>query len=259
MTNRSGHYDIARPRAFGGDITATTSAQEFPLGTIREYYENLYVYCKAGAVALSPGLIAVTPAITSLPEVEDTVTVAHAAGTKDVTITAGGTYTEDQYRDGYLWVDEGTGIGECHRIATHPAVASGSTFTVTLAEPLVTAWSTSDTDVSMSVSPYRGVLVAPTDSQSHAVCVPQWAVTASYYFWGLVRGYGAIKIDIGTGGLELDEKAIVQSTNHAGQGLIDDSPASQTANTTGMQIIGYNIIEKDLTNDKAWLCYIDLL
>ena len=253
--------EYGRPKFFGHDINHTSATQEFPLGTIREYYENLYIYCKAGAVNLSPALICVTPT-TDAVEVEDTATVAHAIGSKQVTVTANADWTQDQFRDGYLWVDSGTGIGECYRIASHPAIANTATGTITLCEPLVTAWSTSDTDISMMVSPYRGVLVAPTAThgEEHAVCVPQWAVTANYYFWGLGRGYGTVKIDANgqTVGEDLDDKMLTVSGNHAGQGLVA-TPAENAVPPLGQQIIGYTVGSLDYTDNYAYLCKIDLL
>lgn len=255
------HFERNAPTIFKGDITRHTAAQEYPLGTPRQYYENTYVYCKAGAVALSPALICVTPSIEAM-EVEDTATVAHAIGTRDVTVTADADWTEDQFRDGYLWADSGTAIGECHRIATHPAIASSATGTITLAEPLVEAWSTTDTDISMCVSPYRGVLVAPTTAvgEQHAVCVPQWAVDANYYFWGLAKGFGAIKIDVAgaTVGEDLDDKMLTVSGNHAGQGLIA-TPAEATVPPLGQQIIGYTVGAFDHTDNYCYLCKINLL
>ncbi len=232
---------------------AHTSDQRHPLGTVAYTPDGRkFRYAKAGTSALSPALF--NTYITT-PTHEDTVTIAHAAGTQTVTVTASGVSASD-FKDGYLVVSAGTGIGEVYKIKSNTASDSSSKITITFypGDELVTAWDTSDTDVDVFPNPYNGLVVCPTDAQQHAVGVALTTIDASYYFWAQTQGPCPIKMDNASaaGGLELDEKWVMQSTNHAGQGLITASPSASTIDT-GKQICGYVIQEADITNDECTL------
>lgn len=250
-----------RPRKKAGflqPLYAESSAQKERLGTVRELEDGrTFVYCKNGAVALAAGAIC-CPGFTSGMN-EQTVTVAHAIGTKQVTITdSGSATTANAYKDGTLVVTAGTGIGQSYKIEGNEAATAGATFTVQLADGLATAWSTSDTDVTLYQNKYSGVLVNPTDGQQMPVCVPQRIVTASYYFWGQVLGDGAMLIDVAgaAAGLELDEKLINPSLNHAGFGYIDGTPDANAVLAGYRHIVGYIIDEADITDNEAVLVNI---
>jgi hypothetical protein len=190
---------------------------------------------------------------------EQTVTVAHAAGTKSVTITDSGAGTDaDAYKDGRLVVTAGGGIGESYGIIGNTAAGAGATFTVELATPLATAWVTATTDVTLYKNKYGGVIANPTDGQQLPVCVAQRTVTAAYYFWGQVLGDGAMLIDVAgaAAGLELDEKIINPSLNHAGFGYIDGTPDAAAVLAGYRHILGYIIDEADITDNEAVLVNI---
>ena len=242
---------IGSPYCWGDNLSDISATKKYPLGTIRTTINgDEYVYVKAGAVNLAAGC-AVTYITT--PTAEDTVTVAHAIGTTVVTVTDASS-TEDAFEDGYLIVDEGTAVGECYRIKSN-AASNGTTVAHTLYEGLRTAWSTSDTDVSVYPNPYNAVVVCPTDAQQKAVGVPQWPITAAYYGWILKRGYGSLIFDVdAASGTEVDEKCIIQSTGTAGYGQLLVTPA----NFPGKHILGWLVDEADISNAKAALAFIDL-
>jgi hypothetical protein len=219
---------------------------------------RIWAYSKAGAVALTPGLFCtfITTAVN-----EQTVTVAHAAGTTEVTVTAAGA-TADQFKDGYLMVSAGAGAGEVYRIRSNTAaVANLTTITLWDNDGLVTAWNTGTTDVNVYPNPYNGVIVCPTDGQQHAVCLPQGPVAIGGFFWGLVKGPGSFMVDnaAAAAGLELDEKIILQSLNHAGQGFIDTAPDATKILAAHRQKLGYLMEELDTTDNEMALGMIDLL
>ncbi len=235
-----------------------TSDQRKALGTLGVLPDGrMYRYCSAGASALSPGLF---NTVITIPTPNQTVTIAHAIGTTTVT-TAGSGMSADDFKDGYLMVSAGTGAGEVYRIVSSTA-SSGTLMTVTFEtdDGLVTAWATSDTDTQAFVSPYKSLVVNVADAQQAPVCVANFLVTTLYYFWGQVKGLCPLKIDIngGTGGLELDEKAIVASHNHAGQALIVASPAGTVA-YWGKPVLGRLVRELDVVDNEMELAFIDLL
>lgn len=250
-----------RPRKKSGylqPLYAESSSQKERLGTIRELEDGrTFVYCKNGAVALAAGAVCASVITSGMNE--QTVTVAHAIGTKQVTITDSGSGTAaNAYKDGMLVVTAGTGIGQSYKIAGNEAASASATFTVQLADGLQTAWSTSDTDVTLYKNRYNGVVVNPTDGQQIPACVPQRIVTANYYFWGQVLGDGAMLIDVAgaAAGLELDEKIINPSLNHAGYGYVDGTPDAAAVLAGYRHVLGYLIDEADITDNEAVLVQI---
>lgn len=237
-----------------------SSTQTHPLGTMgRTPDGRLFAYCKAGSSALSPGLF---NTYLTTPTNEQTVTVAHPVGTHKLTITAA-SIAADDFKDGYLVVAAGEGIGEMYRIKSNTATGdpSAGLIYVQLYEDdgLKTLWSTTTTDVDLYKNPYGGLVVNPVDGQQKPVSVALFTVTANYYFWGLVKGLCSIQLDVNAAaGLEIDEKVIEASVTHAGFGLIPESPASQTANVFGKHLLGHIVREGDCTDNEAQLCYIDL-
>ena len=182
------------PRVVGQSIMEESSTQKHRLGTRLVIGDRVFRYALAGATNLTAAYVCGMPgALTS----EDTVTVAHAIGTMTVTVTASG-IAANQFAEGYLVVDEGTGAGETYKIKSNTAT-SGGLITCTLYDGLVTAWSTSDTDVTLIGSPYYKIIVVPTDGIIMPVGVPLIAVTAAYYCWIQTWGPCGVKID-GTSG-----------------------------------------------------------
>jgi len=238
-------------------LFSQSSTQKERLGTVRELSDGrTFVYCKDGGSGLSPGTVCASAFTTGMNE--QTVTVAHAIGTKTVTMTDSGAGTSaDAYKDGKLVVTAGTGIGEIYSIKGNTAATAGATFQLKLETGLLTAWSTSDTDITVYANKYNGVDANPTDGQQLPVCVAQRTVTADYYFWGQVLGEGSMLIDCpAAGGLELDEKIINPSLNHAGYGYIDGSPDAAAVLAGFRHILGYYIPEADATDNEAALVQI---
>jgi len=159
---------------------------------------------------------------------EATVTVAHPAGTFDVTITAEGAITANQYTDGYLVVTSATGAGDILRIKEHAACASG-TFTLTLLDPLRLAWDLT-TCVTLRQSPYR--TVALTAAAGAQLIPPAGitldAVTDEYYYWLQTGGPAGVLIDAtGSFGAVVTERYAIVSTNVAGA-VMKPEAAGQT-------------------------------
>ena len=192
------------------------------LGTRLVIGERTFFYCKNGAVALTAGLV--VAAINTLTS-EDTVTVAHGIGTYDVTVTASGIAAND-FAEGWLVVDEGTGVGTTYKIRSNTATVSG-VIVCTLYDPLAVAWATADTDVTLTPSIYNAVVVSPTAGVSLPVGVPLIGVTASYYFWAQTWGPCGVKMDVSDGGgNSIDERVLMPSPDHAGQIIVDDTPTA---------------------------------
>jgi len=171
---------------------------------------RVFRYCQASE-ALTAGRM-----VTSIPTqfVEDTVTVAHPAGTNKVTITASAAIAAGQLADGLLVIDEGTGAGEQYVIKDNPAIANGATGVITLYDGIQTAWAIADTDISMYTSQYR-VQESNTDAIELPVGVPHTSVTDENFFWAQTSGPCGVLID-GAFGNNIAQRSLTLSNGVAG-------------------------------------------
>lgn len=233
------------------DLYEESSSPKHKLGERLVIGDRVFRYMKAGANNLLAGYIVGAP-ITMISE--DTVTVAHGVGENEVTITANG-ITANQFAEGYLVVDEGTGAGETYKIKGNTPTDGNGLIKVQLYDELATAWSTSDTDVTLIPSPYNGVIVCPTDKIILPVGVPLINVTANYYFWGQTWGPAGVKMDVSNGGGNAsDERVVSLSGAIAGAGLLPDTPVA-----FGSAFVGFCMLDSaDHTNGKIEPIYLTI-
>lgn len=215
-------------------ILEESSSKCHPLGTVLRVGPDVYRYCKASE-ALAAGNLATAVADS---DAEDTVTVAHPISTTGVTVTAASAIAANQYEDGKLIVDEGTGAGNTYNVKDHLAISNAETGTINIYDGLKVAWSTSDTDIVLVQSPYV-VQESNADQKETPICVPRIAVTSGYYFWGQTRGLCGVLQDEAEG-------------NAAGQRLL--TIGSSTAGSVesydgaGEAIVGMRLF--DAANDE---------
>ena len=252
---------MSRPRkkaGFSQGIYEQSATQKERLGTVRELDDGrTFVYCLNGAGALAPGTV--LGAVTTAGMTEDTVTVAHAIGTKLVTMTdSGGGTAANAFAGGRLVVNDGAGIGEVYDIVGNTAGGAGLTFQILLETGLATAWAIATTDITVYPNKYNGVVANPADGERLPVGVAQRTVTAAYYFWAQVLGDGSMLLDVAAAaaGLEVDEKIITPSLNHAGFGYIDGTPDAAAVLVAFTHTIGYAILELDQVDNEASLVNI---
>lgn len=155
-----------------------------------------FVYCLSDSSAgLAAGKLGVCAAVTA-NHVNRSLdsTSAVAAGGKVIKVVVGASaVTADQYADGFLVVRDGTGKGQCLRIAGNTSIsAAGGTITVNLADPIAIALSTSDSKVDLT-SPYNGVIASTT--LSRPVGVPLVTLAAGEYGWLQTHGSAAVLSD----------------------------------------------------------------
>lgn len=194
----------------GQGIYEESVNQLYELGTMLDLAGRQFRYAKANE-ALSVGTL-LTAVLDS--DAEDTVTVAHGIGTVDVTVTAASAITANQYKDGFLIVDEGTGAGYTYRIDSHPAIGSAATGTITLKDPLVVAWAIADTDITLWQSPYV-VQESNTDQVECPMGIAPIAVTSAYYFWMQISGFGGTLMDEAFGN-NVAERVVTIGSSTAG-------------------------------------------
>lgn len=244
-----------------------TADKRHPLGTLALLPDGrIYRYVKNSGTALAiSGTFVATGVTTPLNTQTITVDVA-IGGTSvicDATKSAAG-IAADYYEDGSLVITAGCGAGESYRVKSSTARDGTATGTVTATlyddDAITVALETSATDLDIFPNLYNAVIVNPVDAQSAVVGVNPMPISASYYFWAQVKGVCAVKGDAagGTVGTELDEKAMVASATHAGQGLIVASPAATTA-YWGKPVLARLIKEADIDDNEWVFCFLDLL
>ena len=161
------------------------------VGDKKEFEDGrVFRLCKNGSTALVAGkLVQSIVSLTSDDSIE--IATSQSAGDYEVNVTgdASSIHAANTLNGGYLVMSDTTGdIGTFYKIKENVAIASGANGIITLYDPLTTAIVAGTNECSFCVNPYSGVIIDANTAQ--LVGVPLIAVTADYYFWALVEGYG---------------------------------------------------------------------
>ena len=176
-------------------LFSTSSTAQEKLGCPRWTEDGRFFrYAQAGASDLSAGKMGV--AVTATANHINKPVAAAAVGDYSVSLTVGATLVSaDQYKDGFLHINDGTGQGYQYRIESNTACASSGTTVVTLSEPIrVALVASSTTEASLIKSPYDGVTEGTTQ-EALPVGVPLVAVTTLYYYWAQTGGVAICLVD----------------------------------------------------------------
>ena len=116
----------------------------------------------------------------------DLATAALAAGSLTVTTTTSLTVTKNQYKDGYLFVNDNAAQGEVYRVKSNTAVASAAGCEITIDEPdgIRTAFTTG-TQFGLMYPPYKDIKIMDNDGTmtTGPLGVTTIPVTADYFCW----------------------------------------------------------------------------
>lgn len=186
----------ANPVIVDFDPFSTSTAQNHALGTSFNNGEGrAYRYAMAGAADLAAGKVGTAP--TQKTNHHNCTAIASAAGTKNPTFTLGATAAVDsEYDEGYVTVNVTPDVGRVYKVSHMGAIGSGGTATPTLAEPIVTAWTTA-TRVNLVHNAWRKTIEG-TVSTIRPAGVPMTAVTTLNYYWAQSRGVAAVLCDTTT-------------------------------------------------------------
>lgn len=169
-------------------IYNTTEEQEFALGTLFKTNEgDVFRYAKAGGTDLDQGhLTQATVPIANHTDIATGVAVAKGATEFTYVTNLATAVTKDQYRDGWLLVNDGAGEGHIYRIKSN--TADDDNPKIVLWDPIAVAL-TAASEVSLIANPWNGSIVVPDTGASAANngC-PLVAVDADEYYWSKVRG-----------------------------------------------------------------------
>lgn len=174
----------------------TSSTKEFALGqSFTDGDGRVFVYAKAGSSNLSRGKLCVAPTVVA-NHINLSFATAPTAGDTSVVVTLGATAaTADQYKDGVLVVNDGTGEGRAYPIEGHAAAASAGSLRVYLKEAIDTTGATAEANVDLLANDYNGAVISVTDQADRPVGVPVVAITADQYGWLQAGGNCSVLFD----------------------------------------------------------------
>lgn len=148
-------------------VTASTqgsTTQALSIGTRYEDHYNRVFYYAYAATAVGRGKVAKAAAVIANHN-NMSFAVAPAIGDTNVSVTLGGTAaTADQYKDGWLVVQDGLGEGRLYKVEGHAAQSTTTgNLTVYLAEAIDTVSAISVSNVDLIYNRYDELL-PPTDN-----------------------------------------------------------------------------------------------
>ena len=180
---------------FGAEKTTNTTKKR-ALGTILELPDGReFKYVLNGSGAITSGKLTSSAAMIGNHDM-DLTTAAASVGDTSITVTLGGTAaTKDQYADGYIYTNDGTGEGQIYRIASNPAADSSATLAVTLAsnDPVNVALD-STTLSGLAVNPYSGIVVSPTSVTNRTLGVTATDIAANAYGFVQTKGLASVLV-----------------------------------------------------------------
>lgn len=225
------------------DVRTTSTSQSQDFGAKAESIDGrAWRYASVGSGGLSAGQLGVAEAVAS-NHTNRTLATGSAVGTNSVAVPLGATAaTADQYAQGFLVVNDGTGEGNVYRISGHAAAASSGTLTVNLSEPLTVAL-TNASDVSLVKNPWKDIVASTTIAR--AAGVANVAIAASSYGWVQTRGVCSVLAD----GTPAKGNALIQSDGTAG--------AVEVGAAHTDQVVGYALETFVSTENRAAYLQID--
>ena len=183
--------------SFGDEKVVRTAQGGQKLGTLMELPDgSLYRYCKTGE-ALGAGTCIQTPLAIADHDMDLAIEADAAIGVRTFTVTLGSTLaTVDQYKDGYVYINDGAGEGHKYRLRSNLAVASGQTFTCELEEKdfLREALTTATSLAGLMANPYNGALLVNTSPDGAATGFACTELASGEFGWLQTRGWGCVLI-----------------------------------------------------------------
>ena len=179
-----------------GQEKIETSSQKQKLGTRAVTPDGrVFYYAENSGTAITTGGQIVDGIAAVGAHDGDLATAALAAGALTVTTSTSLTVTKDQYKDGYLFINDNAAQGEVYRIKSNTAVASAASCEITIDEPdgIRTAFTTS-TQFGLMYSPYKDVKIIDGNGTmtTGPLGVTTIPVTADYFCWIQTAGPAAV-------------------------------------------------------------------
>jgi len=170
-----------------------------------------------------------------------------SVGDKSLSVTLGGTAaTEDQYKDGYVYVNGQTGAGHIYKIRQHDAINSSAAGTINLydGDAIAVAFEAA-TLVGLVKNPYKDFIVYPTTTTGHAVGVAATDFDDDDFGWLQTWGPAAVLCDVA---FAIGNHVRV-SDNTAGSG----EPLDRDVSNENDEVIGVASLIAPVTTDYGYV------
>jgi len=229
-----------------GDEKVTGTSQIHPLSTRMVLPDGRVFYYGQTDGAQTAGAICQS-AVGVANHDMDLATNTASAGDKSVTVTVGGTAaTEDQYKDGYMYVNDGTGEGHIYKIRQHDAISSSGSGAINLydGDPILTGFAAA-TIVGLAKNPYKDFIVYPTTATGHAVGVAATDFDDDDFGWLQTWGPAAVLCDVAF----VIGNHVRVSDNTAGSG----EPLDRDATNENDEVIGVASLIAPVTTDYGFV------
>jgi hypothetical protein len=200
-----------------------------PLGSMMAFADGRrYKYGRAGATALLTARLC-QQTLNDANFDELVVPTARAIGDREITLTTGSTAaTVDQFKDGYLNVEDDAGEGYLYTIKSNGAAATTATLTIQLYEELQIAWTTATT-CGIFVNPMALVIVHPSPATAMLVGVTPRAFPLSTYGWFQTWGPCSVLVE----GTHVINERVIDSASADGACAPTASTAAGEENYVG--------------------------
>ena len=226
-----------------------SSTQKGDLGAVMEFEDGRkFVYCLAGE-ELTVGTFCQGPIEDASGYWEEMAIASDVAvGDRTITITTQSAITANQFKDGWLVMEDATADvqGTLRKIKSHPAAGSGASLVITVYDAFIIAATAGTDEVSLLKNPYNGVLENNSTTDGPLLGLPTRTVTTGYYFWLQVRGPAAIIGDEGS--LVVGDQVCVDAT--AGTAMLMDTAGDA-------QLIGHMLASCD-TSGNIGIVYLQI-
>ena len=172
----------------------------------------------------------------------DLATAVAAIGVGTISATLGANdIAADEYKDGYIYVNDDVGEGQLFKISSHAAVASSGVFAVPIRdEGGVRTALTAASLTGLMKNPYKDVIIAPTTHTGAIVGATVRDASDNNYGWAQRAGIAALLID---GTVTIGEQ-VMRSNGTAGA-----VEAADAAGTVENEIIGSVTLIVAVTTD----------
>ena len=206
------------------DPYTESATQLFPLGSTLDWGDRVFKYAQVDG-AITAGLCVQQPVIVA-NHTQMSATAAYAITTSETTVisieTVGTDLTANQYQEGYLYVNDGTGQGQSWKVKSHPAHdhSDDASCEITVYGKVSTALVASGTSqLSLMENPYKDVIVAPATETGSVVGVTVIDMTDDYYGWIQTKGPKAV---LAASTLVIGHNAVRNDTTTAGAVMADN-------------------------------------
>ena len=175
-------------------IYEESSTKKTDLGRFIDFEDGRkFRYCKDGGSGITKAHMCRTEAVDGSHDDVLQTNYGLSIGDKDnLSIVLDGAPTVNEYADGHMIVNAGTGLGQIYKIRKNSATNPTK---VWLYDAILVAVLVAD-NVTLVKNKYLDVCVTPASATIGGlpIGVPLITVTASYYFWAQTRGYAPLLV-----------------------------------------------------------------